>query len=67
MNERWRAYQLVYIERDFGLVGAAAEALLPERLCAAKYVLQFTKERQSAKAKDVSWEEFKTHLTSTTM
>jgi hypothetical protein len=58
MNDAWRRYQLTYIERDLGLVGEAAEALLPERARAVRYAQQFTKARQASKEKDVPWDEF---------
>jgi hypothetical protein len=58
-NEEWIKYQLTYIERDLGLTGAVAEALLPERLRAARYVQQFTKARAKTGAKDILWEAFK--------
>lgn len=57
-NNPWQQYQLTYIERDLGLTGAAAEALLHEHARAARYVQQFTKQRQLAKNKDILWEEF---------
>ena len=58
MTDAWRRYQLTYIERDLGLTGKAAEALLPERARAVRYVQQFTKARQDAEANDVLWENF---------
>ena len=58
MNEQFRRYHLTYIERDLGLTGEAAEALLPDRARAARYAAQFTKERQKAGIKTVSWENF---------
>jgi len=58
MNEQWRRYQLAYIERDLGLTGAAAEALLSERARACRYAAQFTKARQKAGIKSVRWEDF---------
>ena len=58
MTDAWRCYQLTYIERDLGLTGDAAEALLPERARAARYVQQFTKARHDANAKDMLWNEF---------
>ena len=59
MNPAWIQYQLTYIERDIGLTGAAAEALLAARYRAARYVQQFTRARTVSGAKDVLWEDFK--------
>ena len=57
--EKWREYQLTYIERDLGLTGIEAEQLLPERDRACRYVQQFTKVRQAAKLPCIAWEDFR--------